>query len=329
MAAPAKLITIYGLLGKTEASYGVGGSLAAATDGLLAEELPKFTPGYANDGLRAAPPSNLGYQPKVAPSGKFVDPFPFKHAPKLPGNAYSASNFWTAHNPLRWCGFDGAVTTTGGLEKWVYTPTPGPTGYASGVMSGYARGELWPITGVLGDFTWGFKGPEVPVFDFTFKGLLGNYTDVAVPSITYPFNGQNALKSVNVALSLFGVTQVAVREATLKLGRTLQPRLDVMTSGHLGFVPLRRTPTLEVLVETPAIATQDFYAAWEAAQNGAWSLGINQGTQYNRYKFSGSAAQLMSAPKLEDDGAIALTRLTLQLVPTLLTNNDDLTITTD
>lgn len=327
MAAPAKLVTVHGTLFKLEGSYGAGGSLSTATDGVQADELPKFSPGYVNKGDRPRPPGMLGYQRKLPPSGKFIE-FPFKHAPKGTGTAFTASNFWTFHAMLRACGYDAVVDVTGGSEKWTYTPTPGPTGYASGVASLYGRGELWPATGILGDFTWGFKGPEAPVFDFAFKGLLGAYTDVGVPTITYPNATLSAPKAISVPFTLFGVSQATLREATIKLGRTFQPRADVVSGGHLGFAPISRTPTLEVLVETPLIATQDFFQAWEQATNSAWLLTVGA-TQYLRMKWSGAAAQIMQEPKLEDDGAIALTRLTLQLNPSSPTANDDLQLVTD
>jgi len=295
MAAPAKFVTVLGVLGKTEASYGAGGSLSASTDGIQADELPKLVAAYANEGQRPAPPGTTGGQRKVAPSGKTGD-LPLKHAPKLPGAAYSSSVFFSAHNMLRWCGMDVAGSFVGGSEKWTYTPTPGPSGYASGVMSLYVRGELWPFTGVLGDFTWGFKGPEVPAFDFAFKGLLGTYSDVSVPAITYPYDVRDAIKATNATCSLFGVSQATLREATLKFNRGLQPRLDVLSGGHLGFAPTRRAPTLEVLVETPLIATQDFFSAYEQAINTAWSLNLANAGQYNRMKWSGAGAQIMSPP---------------------------------
>lgn len=328
MAAPPKLVPLYGVTGKIEASYGAGGSLSASTDGILPDAQPKLAVTYANDGVRPAPAGTLGYQRKVAASGKVGD-LPLKHAPKMPGSAYSSSVFFTAHNLMRLCGFDATGSFVGGSEKWTYLPTPGPGGYASGVMNLYARGELWPFTGVLGDFTWSFKGPEVPVFDFALKGLLGSYTDSSLPSIAYPYDGRDPIKAVSLpTFTLFSTTQLGVREATIKLGRNLVPRLDVMSSGHLGYAPARRTPTLEVLVEAPALATQDWWTAFETAPVAAWSLTVGS-VQYNRMKWSGANCQLMAPPKWEDDGAVALLRLTMQLNPSSTTAVDDLQLVTD
>jgi hypothetical protein len=200
-------------------------------------------------------------------------------------------------------------------------------GVCVGRHGGYARGELWPITGVLGDFTWGFKGPEVPVFDFTFKGLLGNYTDVAVPSITYPFNGQNALKSVNVALSLFGVTQVAVREATLKLGRTLQPRLDVMTSGHLGFARSAARRPSKSSSKPPRSRRRTFMRRGRRAERRLVAR-HQPGDAVQPLQVLGLGAQIMSPPSSRTT-ARSRSRVTLSSCPSRSRTNDDLTITTD
>lgn len=326
--APAKFVDVYGAVLKTESSYGAGATVNNATDGILSDDMPKIAPIYANDGKRPAPPSALGSQRGVVPSGKTFDLQGFKHSPKLPGSAFSNSVFWTAHNPLRWCGMDAAVTLTGGSEKWVYTPTPGPTGYASGAGNIYVRGELWPVSAILGDWVWQFKGPEVPYFTFNFKGLLGQYSDTLPPSITYPYDSRDPLKAVSLPVfSLFGVSQATCREATIKYGRTLKDRLDVVAGGSLGHAPERRNPTLEVLIETPAIATEDFFSAWEAATVGAFSMQVNT-VQYNRLKWAGNV-QLSAPPKLEDDGAVALSRLTFRLLPSAMGANDDISITTD
>lgn len=337
MPAPQKLNTIYALLAKLEASYNAGGAPSPTTDGILLEERPKLTLAYANDGARPATGLTLGHQRRAKPTGR-TGSFPVKHAAKGAGAAYSASVWPSLHVLLRAAGFDAAVDTTLGAEKYTYTPTPGPTGYASASLSAYLRGELVPLTGVLADLTsWAFQGPHVPVFEFALQGLVGAISDAGVPAITYPGLALDAPRAVNVTFTLGNLTQAVVRSATLKLGRKLTPRLDVNSAaGHAGFAPGERAPTLEVVYETPALATTPFTAAatidpyqlYDAGTPVACSLAIG-GTQYDKYHWAFPAAQIEKAPEEADDGPVACTKLSLQLNPSTIAANDDLSIIFD
>lgn len=334
MAAPSKLVTIYALLAKLEASYGAGGAPSPTTDGILLEERPKLTLAYANDGARPATGLALGHQRRVKPTGATVS-FSAKHAAKGAGAAYSASVWPSPHVLLRAAGFDAAVDVTGGAEKYTYTPTPGPTGYASAVLSAYLRGELMPITGALADLTsWSFDGPHVPVFEFALQGLRGAISDANVPAVTYPGLALDAPRAVNVAFTLGNLTGAVVRKAMLKFGREISPRLDVNAGGgHAGFAPGARKPMLEVTYETPALAltpftaasTIDPYSLYEAGTEVAASLNIGS-TQYDKYNWAFAKAQVAQAPEEDEDGPVALTKLTLQLNPSTIGANDELSL---
>src|SRR4051812_18130209 len=131
-------IVVYGLTALIEASYNAGGAPSTATDGIQLAELPELVPSYAQDGSRASPPATTGSQRRVPPTGKTAA-LTAKLEPKGAGAAYSASVVPNFHTLLRMAGFDGVGSFTGGSEKWTYTPTPGPTGYGSGVINAYAR----------------------------------------------------------------------------------------------------------------------------------------------------------------------------------------------
>lgn len=335
----AKTITVIGLLAKIEASYNAGGSLSTSTDGIQLNEWAEFSPEYANDGARAAPPGTTGYQRRVASSGRTGSPT-FKIEPKGAGAAYSASVVPHGHVLRRAAGFDAAVTTTGGSEKWDYTPSAGPTGYASLVASLYGRGELYPFTGVYLDYSVGADGPVIPIEEYAAHGLLGDATDVSVPTITYPLGAIDPPKSVGASLfSLGNFTGAILRKWSFKLGRTIGPRLNQNTAaGHAGFGVVRRTPQLEVTVEATTRQTTPFHAAtaidpdklYDAATSLAVAINIGS-TQYNRWKLTGPAAQIMTPPRYEgeaDNGA-AVWSLTLQLNPSAINLNDEVKITYD
>ncbi|MGN6103879.1 MAG: hypothetical protein ACTHU0_02135, partial [Kofleriaceae bacterium] len=103
-----KLITFLGILGKLEPSYGAGATVAAASDGHQLAELPEFTPEWANDGTRVAPPGTAGYQRKVAPTGRNGS-IPLKFEAKGAGAPYSSTVVPQAHPFLRAAGLDAAA----------------------------------------------------------------------------------------------------------------------------------------------------------------------------------------------------------------------------
>jgi hypothetical protein len=326
MAAPSKYVIGYGLLSKLEASYNAGGALSTSTDGVILEELAQLKISYANDGARPAAPGTAGYQQRVAPSGGFAD-LTAKVAPKGSGSAYSASVTPNIHSLLRACGFDGTLVTTGGSESWTYTPTPLPSGgFGSDVQSLYARGQLYPLTGMIGDVTFDVTGPAVPVATFAMKGLIAPnlISEVTLPAITYPALGFDAPKAVSLGLNLFGVSTFVVRKATFKMNRLVNPRLDVNATGHAGFAPGRRTPQLDVEIETPLFSASNLFVAFNAATVAStWSLGTFGAAQYNRYAVSGPKAQLMAPPEETSDGEVSITKLSLQLNPSTWGASDE------
>lgn len=325
-----KLITVLGFLAKLEGSYNAGATVTAADDGHQLAELPEFTPEWGNDGVRGAPPATFGHQRKVAPTGRHGG-IPLKLEAKGAGSAYSASVVPQAHVLLRAAGFDAALTSTAGAEKYVYTPTAGPTGFASLAGELYARGEKWPFTGGYLDWELGADGPGIPLWAFTLRGLLTvDPTDVAVPSITYPLAAIDPAKAVGASLlSINAVTSLVLRSWSIKGNREIAPRLNQNTAAGLaGFAPGRRAPTLELTFETPAKATFDPEALWKAATEMATTITVGS-VQYKKFNAVMPKVQIASAPTFSADGNISLTTLSCQLNPSTLTANDELTLTFD
>lgn len=323
MPAPTKIVKGYGLLSKLEASYNAGGSPSTSTDGILLEELAtlKITP--ANDGARPGPPGTGGYQKRVVPSGHFAD-ISAKFAPKGAGAAYSASVVPNIHTLLRSSLMNGAVTTTAGSEKWEYTPCAITDTLASLVQSFYARGQLYAPQGILGDWTLTIDGPSVPMLDWHGMGLMPTLpTDITLPSITYPLASVDPPKATNIAFT-YGAFTPVLRKLSLKWGRRLAPRLDVNSGGHAGFWGVTRTPQLDVEFETPAAATSDWFGAFSTANQTTWTLTVGS-VQYNKYTIFGPAAQPMAFPEESADGDVSITKVSLQLNPSAIGANDELT----
>lgn len=331
MAEVAKTIYVFGACALTEASYGAGGSPAPATDGVLLDANPEVTVAYANDGTRAMPPGTQGYQPRAVPSGR-TGSGSFKVRMAGAGVAYSATKKPRAHTLLRAAGFDPTLDATVGAEKYTYALTPGPTGYSSAVLDLYSRGEKQTLSGAYADWSLAADGDEIPLWDFTLHGLLGLPTDVAVPAITY--DSVVGPKSVGTLLTLGLATGLIVRKWSLKGGREINPRINQNTAaGHAGFAIGKRTPQLDITVEASTRPATPYNAAsaldpdqlFEHASSLAWQLAIGS-VQYNKCTVAGPAAQLMAAPKLNADGPTALWELSLQLNPSALGLNDELSL---
>jgi hypothetical protein len=176
-----KLDLARALLIKAESSYGAGGSVSAATDGILVCQPIQPTINYLHTGERRTPPGMAGYMRRVTPAAAELA-FSFQHEAKGAAAAYSASVFPSLHRALLAAGFDGAVTLTGGSEKWDYTPTP-VTGTPTSLLAElYANGEKYPATGVLLNLeSIDFSDLGPPLWTFSARGIKGTFADVACP----------------------------------------------------------------------------------------------------------------------------------------------------
>ena len=329
----SKYIYAAGLLAKKEVTYNGGGSPSAATDGVLIDENLKIPASYANDGSRPAPPGILGHQRRVVPSARVVS-FPIKVSAKGSGAAYSSTVAPSGINVLlQAAGFDAAVAIGAGTESYTYTPTPFANTPTSSVLNAYGRNQMYAITGAYTDLVLEAQGPVVPTWVFTAHGVMaGAITDVALPAITYPALTLDPPKATNITFTLGSLTAAVVRKFTLKMGRHLAPRLNQNAGGHAGFAPGRRAPQLDVTFEATSLTGTPFttsslidpYQLFEAGTTLACSLNVGT-VQYNRWSLTAGNAQIMAAPLDEDDGPTAMISLSLQLNPTAINNNDDVT----
>lgn len=330
MPAPSKIIKGFGLTSKLEASYNAGGSLSTSTDGLLLEELAtlKITP--ANTGERPMPAGAFGYQRNVAPSA-FAADLSLKHAPKGAGAAYSASVVPSVHTLARSCALNGTVTVTGGSEKWDYTPIAPGDAVSSLVQGFYGRGQLYPLQGMLGDFTLTIPAGGIPILDYHAMGVAGYPTDVSLPVITYPALGIDPPKANNIAFQInSSPIAYVIRQIRIKWGRKPAPRLDANAAGpHAGFWGVTRTPTMEIDLETPLSSLQDLWSQTNVPQGSAppqfaWQFTIGT-NQYNRQILLGPAAQQFGLPDEKSDGEVSLTTVTYHLNPSNLGLSDEFT----
>lgn len=316
MTAP-KSITLFGLLAKLEASYNDGGVLAAATDGILLSEPAQLVPNYAHDGARSRANGTGGTLSRAAPSGRFGDVTIMNEARGL-GAAYGAAALPEANVLLRASGHSATVDATPGSESVTYRPISDHTAYASAVIEAYARGEKYPLTGVYGDFNFSMDGPGFLMLEFPISGLMGLPTDVAVPVITYPTVKPPKADSITLAI---GAWNPVVQSLRFRANRRRSPRHRLNAGGHRGFSMGGRAPELEVVVEQPALATFDAYAARDQATEYAIALQVGA-TQFNRMKFNAAVGQIVNIDPTDDDET-PLWTLTIALSPSSPTADDD------
>jgi hypothetical protein len=332
MAEVAKTNEIFGAAAKLEATYSAGGTPSPTTDAIPLDDDPDLTAAYANDGARNTPPGTTGYQARAVPTG-LTGTSTLKVRVAGAGAAYSASKTPRGHVLLRAAGFDATLTSTPGSEKYTYTPSAGPTGYASAVLDLYSRGEKRSLTGIYSDFEIGADGSEIPLLQFALQGLLSLPSDASVPAMTY--DTQVGPKSVGAGLLTLGnATGLVLRKWGLKLNREIAARLNSNTAaGHAGFAVGKRTPTLTLTVEASALPDTPYHAAtsidparlFANATALPWSVVLGA-TQYNKLTLSGPAAQIAAVPGVSADGPTVLWDLSFQLNPSALGANDELSL---
>ena len=315
-----KSIKVFGARAKLETTYATS-STPANADAILLSEMPVLKIGYANDGSRALPPGTMGFQNRVAPSGR-VGEVPLKFEPRGAAAAYSALVFPNIHPMLRAAGFDAAGTFGVGVEKWVYTPTPGPITFGSVSLDLFGRQQQYSMVGVYGDFTLGAAGPVVPTLEIPCKGLLSTIADAALPALAYGTVGAILPpKSVALGFSFNGVTSLKIKSWSLKLGRTINPRMDQNANGHAGFAIGLRAPMFEFVVENEALTLLDAYTLRDA---GTAVVGfLTCGTvQYNKHRLDFPAMQVVDIAD-ETEEPVATVKIACQLNPSALGLSDE------
>lgn len=334
MSAP-KTGVAYGLLAKAEATPGTYNTPSTSTDGVQVMERPAVQHKYAFDGARAMPPGTSGTQVRVAPVGRTVETT-VKIENKGAGSAYSSSVVpRDLHVLLQASGLTGAVTLTGGSEKWTYTPTAATAAPTTASLEFYVRAmttgnvEKWPVNFVYADPTFTVDNGNVGVWEFAVKGRLNAApSEVSFPTITYaptiiPPTAAPLVLTVN------SVASGVIRKASVKFNRTIQDRYPDMNSsvGHGGFHPGMRAPEFTFLVEAQAFATINYWALQDAGTVFAASFQVGA-AQYNRTKWTFAQCQVKDVQE-QYDGEIPMLNVTCSLHGSTANLNDDLSLVFD
>lgn len=339
---PAKLLHVIGLLAKEESTYGTPVSLTTTADGVQMQYkdhkvAAPMSIDYSFDGDIGPSISNLGQQPRVSPAGRSVKgDLLFRSRPG--GAAYSASVVPSLHRIFKASGFDAAVTTGAGVEKWTYTPSaPGVIG-TSLTLGLYTRGELWSVAGAVGSLKFDAPDPAPPVWTWGAMGIIPALpTDASAPSITYPLQTVPPNLASSIVLTLGNLSANAVvMSSAFDMQSTFAPR--VAQSGgaaHLGFVMEDRKPIMKVVLEATALTSTPFtsstlfdpYNLRDNATTIAASL-VFGSTQYFKQKINFPQCQVSNVA-LQNNGPIATVELTLSAFNSTASAADDVNIVFD
>jgi len=341
MPAPAKLSQILALLGKEESTYGSAVALSTTADGIQLQfdnrDYPWATLNYAYDGDLGPSVGNLGTVLRAGKAGRSIT-YEAPTRAKGGGAAYTASVLPSVHRLLKAAGFDAALTTTTGSEKYVYTPSAPGTTYTSLTLNAYARGELLAAVGAIADLNIDFPNGGPPLWRFPISAYLSaDMTDAATPTVTYPLTSIQAPLANGIALVLGSFTTNAVLySGGFTLGREILPRVALTgAGGHLGFIPRGRQPEAKIVVETTALQGTPFHASGgfdaykleEVATSIAFSLRFGT-VQYNKWLLEFLQAQVIGAVPTVVNG-VACTELTVRAHTSTPVSADDVRITFD
>lgn len=326
---------------KIESTYNTDPTVAVTDAIRIIKPRPLLKPEFLYDGARGIANGGFGRHVRQTPTGRFVKNT-LRVEPKGRGAAYTSSAVEVpdVHRLLRAAGFDAAVTTTGGSEKWDFTPTSG-TGTPASVSSWlWGEGEVWKVNGMYTDLKITSDGPGIPGWEFPFAGtMVTDPADTALPSLTYTVPTVVPPTATNVAFTLGNLTAGVVKSFTFALNRGYdQARTNLNTSlAHAGFQPGPRDPVLECVVEATSLQGSPFtatsaYDPWSLVENAtsglAFSLVVG-GTQYNRWKLIFTQCQVSDAEPVEGEGSAALRKLTIRPYVVGDQDNSDITIRFD
>lgn len=288
------------VLAKIELEYGTDATPTGEANAIEIQD-PSITP-LAGDTIDRRPfRQSLGASLKMLANQHVLVSFAVFVAGS--GTAGTAPPYGTL---LRMCGLQETLTPdTSAAYK------PRSAGYESGTIWFNEDGTKHALLGARGNARWEFQAKQFPRIVFDFVGLLVPAAAAALP--TPDFSAwQDPLpvsKTNTPAFTLHGYA--AVLEAlTINLGNQVVHR-DLVNSRSVQIAD--RQASGSITIETPPIATKDFFAAASASTLGA--LALTHGTAAgNIAELALPQVQVMNPRYGESDG-ISTLMMDLNIVP--------------
>lgn len=182
-------------------------------------------------------------------------------------------------------------------------------------------GVLHKITGARGTFKLSMQVNQIPVLQFSFKGLYNAPTDTAAPSVTYTsFKTPLAVSTANTtAFSMHGYTG-SLQSLEIDLGNSV----DYTALVGSEYIQISgRSVTGTAVFEAPTITAKDFFGL--AAGTTLGSLSITHGSVAGSRAVITSSTVDVQNPTYADNNGVAMISVPFILVPST-TGNDELSI---
>jgi hypothetical protein len=302
LKAKRKVITA-----KIEAVYGTDSAPAVGTDAMLVHNFsatPKqmryverdpALPFFGNDGMiKVGETMQMQFDVEVAGAGAVAD-VP-KFAPLLRGCAL-AETITPITGPVT---YDPITSAEESLSVYFYWD-----------------GLLHKMLGARGSIGWVFSAGQIPMKRFTFEGLYGGVTDVALPVPTLTgWQRPQAVNKANTTFSLHGYTAV-LRELSVNQGNVMQ-YVNAPNSEQIRFID--RKTRGSVTIEMPLIAGKNFFSIIDTETVAALAL-VHGTTAGNKALFDAGQVQLTNPSYSEGDGT-AILQMGLEFRPTAAGNDE-------
>lgn len=311
----AKLARVRSILAKEESTYGTDSSPTGSADAIQVSAL-EISPAESEVLSRDLIRSYLGNSPQLIANTRVTVTFTVEYSGS--GTAGTAPQYGPL---LKACGMSETVVASTSV-----TYAPVSTSFDSVTMYIDNDGIRHIVTGARGSFTISLNANQIPVYNFTMTGQYNAPTDTASPTLTFQnqadpeiFNDTNT-----TAFTLYSATNLALQSAEIDLGNEVVYRELVNSTKEV--LITNRAATANFVIETPTLATKDFFALAVAGTSGNLSI-VHGSTAGNIITLASPTSGLsLGNPTYSEDQGIVMLNLPTTMVPSD-SGNDEITLT--
>lgn len=311
----AKLARVRSILAKEEGTYGTDSSPTGADDAIRVSAL-EISPAESEVLSRDLIRSYLGNSPQLIANTRVTVTFTVEYSGS--GAAGTAPQYGPL---LKACGFSETVVASTSV-----TYAPVSTSFDSVTMYIDNDGIRHIVTGARGTLSISLNANQIPVYNFTMTGQYNAPTDTASPTLTFQnqadpeiFNDTNT-----TAFTLYSATNLALQSAEIDLGNEVVYRELVNSTKEV--LITNRAATANFVIETPTLATKDFFALAVAGTSGNLSI-VHGSTAGNIITLASPTSGLsLGNPTYSEDQGIVMLNLPTTMVPSD-SGNDEITLT--
>lgn len=311
----AKLARVRSILAKEESTYGTDSSPTGADDAIRVSAL-EISPAESEVLSRDLIRSYLGNSPQLIANTRVTVTFTVEYSGS--GAAGTAPQYGPL---LKACGFSETVVASTSV-----TYAPVSTSFDSVTMYIDNDGIRHIVTGARGTLSISLNANQIPVYNFTMTGQYNAPTDTASPTLTFQnqadpeiFNDTNT-----TAFTLYSATNLALQSAEIDLGNEVVYRELVNSTKEV--LITNRAATANFVIETPTLATKDFFALAVAGTSGNLSI-VHGSTAGNIITLASPTGGLsLGNPTYSEDQGIVMLNLPTTMVPSD-SGNDEITLT--